>query len=178
MAFTSLQNEESFSEKELICPITHKIIQDPVLAGDGHVYERTAIVQWIQANGSSPITLEPLRIDDLITEQGIKQLCQDQQMPVTYSTGHKGVTLSSLQSRRAPPTFAQPSIMTTVQRLSGNTKHSGFICCICMFIVLAITVFAVAIALAVGSHRASGRICFVNRFQLSSCVKKAYPLAL
>jgi hypothetical protein len=164
MAFTSLQNEESFSEKNLICPITHKIFQDPVLAGDGHVYERTAIIQWIQANGTSPITLEPLSIDDLVTEQSIKQICQHQQMPVTYSTGNEEVTLSSLQSQWAPPTFAQSSIMATVQRLSGNKKHSGFICCICMFIVLAIIVSAVAIGLTVGSHRASGKICFVNRF--------------
>jgi hypothetical protein len=163
MAFTSLQNEESFSEKNLICPITNKIFQDPVLAGDGHVYERTAIVQWIREHGTSPITLEPISIDDLLPEQSIKQLCQREQMPVTYSTGNEEVTLSPLKAPRSPPTIAQPSIVATARRLIDNRKRNDFICFICTLIVLAIIAFVIAIPLITRSH-SSGTICFVHLF--------------
>jgi hypothetical protein len=161
MAFTSLHNEESFSENNLICPITHKIFQDPVLAGDGHVYERTAIVQWIQANGTSPITLEPLKVDDLLTEENIKRLCQRQEIPVTYSTRNEEVTLSPPIVPQIRYTTSQPPIVVTAQRLIGNRKRSEFICCVCTFVVLAIIAFAIVIALIVRSHP-SGMICFVN----------------
>jgi hypothetical protein len=177
MAFTSLQNEESFSEKNLICPITNKIFQDPVLAGDGRVYERSAIVQWIQENGTSPITLEPISIDDLLPEPSVKQLCQREQMPVTYSTGNEEVTLSPLKVAQSPPIIAQPSIVATARQLIDNRKRSDFICFIGTLIVLAIIVFIIAIPLVTRSH-SSGTICFVNRFQLSHCVEKTCPLFL
>ncbi|CAF4065541.1 unnamed protein product, partial [Rotaria magnacalcarata] len=35
------------SSKELICPITLQIFRDPVLAGDGQIYERGTIVRWV-----------------------------------------------------------------------------------------------------------------------------------
>lgn len=31
---------------ELVCPITHELMQDPVLTADGHAYERAAILRW------------------------------------------------------------------------------------------------------------------------------------
>ena len=32
---------------ELVCPITHELMQDPVLTADGHAYERAAILRWL-----------------------------------------------------------------------------------------------------------------------------------
>ena len=43
-------------DDELLCPITLEIFRDPVVASDGHTYERKAIEEWIQKNGTSPIT--------------------------------------------------------------------------------------------------------------------------
>lgn len=39
-----------------ICPITHEIMRDPVVAADGHSYERAAISQWL-SRGCTPGTL-------------------------------------------------------------------------------------------------------------------------
>ena len=39
---------------EWLCPITLSIMRDPVIAADGHSYERTAIENWIAAAGSRP----------------------------------------------------------------------------------------------------------------------------
>lgn len=33
---------------------------DPVIAADGHTYERAAIQQWLQTHSTSPVTSIPL----------------------------------------------------------------------------------------------------------------------
>ncbi|CAF0975794.1 unnamed protein product [Adineta ricciae] len=58
---------------DLICPITLDVCRDPVLAADGHIYERSAIVQWIKQQGTSPLTRKPLTLDDLHSETSLKQ---------------------------------------------------------------------------------------------------------
>ena len=45
---------------EFICPITNKIMQDPVTAADGCVYERQAIRRWLRKKRTSPMTNEEL----------------------------------------------------------------------------------------------------------------------
>ena len=43
----------------MLCPITHDLMEDPVMASDGHTYERVAIAQWLGASGNkSPLTNE------------------------------------------------------------------------------------------------------------------------
>ena len=43
---------------ELRCPITQELPFDPVMAEDGRIYERKAILQWFSGkrNPTSPIT--------------------------------------------------------------------------------------------------------------------------
>src|SRR3989338_7989423 len=42
------------------CPITCKVMVDPVVCADGHTYERAAIEKWLSSNGTSPITRQTL----------------------------------------------------------------------------------------------------------------------
>ena len=44
------------------CPIGHEIMFDPVIAADGHNYERTNITRWFEESGSrrSPMTNEEM----------------------------------------------------------------------------------------------------------------------
>ncbi|KAH8046826.1 lysine N-methyltransferase [Aureococcus anophagefferens] len=42
--------------ENLLCPITHRLPVRPALAADGHVYERSAIEQWLQTKSTSPLT--------------------------------------------------------------------------------------------------------------------------
>lgn len=60
-----------------LCPITHQLFNDPVLAEDGHTYERDAIVQWIQKHGTSPVTRQPLNINQLRSNCTIKNLVDE-----------------------------------------------------------------------------------------------------
>lgn len=66
----------ALSKQDLVCPITLDIYRDPVLASDGHVYERKAILTWIAQQGTSPLTREPLNVNDLHTDERIRQLCE------------------------------------------------------------------------------------------------------
>jgi len=44
----------------IYCPITRQIFNDPVIAEDGFVYERTEIQKWLDTKSSSPITRESM----------------------------------------------------------------------------------------------------------------------
>ena len=42
---------------DFICPITQEVMQEPVIALDGHSYERVAIEQWFSSGRrTSPLT--------------------------------------------------------------------------------------------------------------------------
>jgi serine/threonine protein kinase len=60
-------------DDSLLCPITLVLFRDPVLADDGHTYEREAIIKWIQKNGRSPITDRPLSLEHLYPNHAIKK---------------------------------------------------------------------------------------------------------
>lgn len=36
------------------------VMKDPVIAGDGHTYERAAVASWLQQHHTSPVTQAPL----------------------------------------------------------------------------------------------------------------------
>ncbi len=59
-------------EEYLICPITLKLFNDPVLAEDGYTYEREAITRWINEHGTSPRTKKYLRLNQLTPNNTIK----------------------------------------------------------------------------------------------------------
>lgn len=46
---------------ELLCPISREVMSDPVVAADGHTYERMNIDRWLRNRDTSPMT--NLRLD-------------------------------------------------------------------------------------------------------------------
>ncbi|GMH39139.1 hypothetical protein BSKO_07037 [Bryopsis sp. KO-2023] len=46
--------------RHLLCPITHELLEDPVVAADGHTYERSAITAWFRNKNTSPMTNQKL----------------------------------------------------------------------------------------------------------------------
>jgi hypothetical protein len=59
---------------ELLCPITLCIMQDPVLAMDGHTYERAAIEDWLCRSRASPRTGAPLITELLIPNHAVRAM--------------------------------------------------------------------------------------------------------
>ena len=73
----SLSIDESILASHLLCPILHERMRDPVIAADGHTYEREAISIWIEKRGGraiSPMTGECLAHLELQENILVKQL--------------------------------------------------------------------------------------------------------
>ena len=62
---------------DIYCPISKCIFNDPVIAGDGHTYERTAIEKWIDDGHYSPITreyIEPSYYSNVFMKNAVCQI--------------------------------------------------------------------------------------------------------
>ncbi|EQC28379.1 hypothetical protein SDRG_13926 [Saprolegnia diclina VS20] len=59
----------------VMCPITRQVMLDPVVAMDGHSYERSAIEAWLTARAvpTSPLTNEPLPSTQLLPNTALKK---------------------------------------------------------------------------------------------------------
>ena len=94
-----LEGEEEASEGELadedipdecFCPITQEIMEDPVIAQDGHTYERTAIKRWLDMGKRiSPKTQARLLSTELIANYTLRSLIQDIKSQVPVLARHK-----------------------------------------------------------------------------------------
>ena len=62
--------------RELICPITHSMMTDPVSTADGHTFERVAIQQWLDTRHTSPLTGLRLEHKNLTPNHAIRALAQ------------------------------------------------------------------------------------------------------
>ncbi|CAF1637615.1 unnamed protein product [Adineta ricciae] len=62
---------------DLVCPITGQLFGDPVIATDGHTYEKSAIKRWLRSSATSPTTREPVFKDRLIPNFVVKRMCDE-----------------------------------------------------------------------------------------------------
>lgn len=59
---------------EFMCPITMSIMRDPVIMPDGQTYERSAIESALKVNPISPLTREPMDMNQARTNYALKTL--------------------------------------------------------------------------------------------------------
>lgn len=71
------KNTETLIPNEYLCPITLSLMRDPVLAADGHSYERTAISKWLQKHDTSPKNGNKLEHLNLTTNHAIRSLIEE-----------------------------------------------------------------------------------------------------
>lgn len=64
-----------------MCPITLEIMRDPVIASDGHTYEREALLRWLKMSNNSPATGAPLYNRTIIPNYCVKMLIRDLNHP-------------------------------------------------------------------------------------------------
>ncbi len=103
--------EESFKKekkmtsvpKHFLCPITLQLMQDPVIAKDGHTYERSAITAWLSAHGTSPITRQPLFPVDLTPNRAVAAAIEE-----FMSSPGIEVGTGALRRATAPPAAEEP----------------------------------------------------------------------
>mmetsp|Transcript_14573 Transcript_14573/g.35177 ORF Transcript_14573/g.35177 Transcript_14573/m.35177 type:complete len:86 (-) Transcript_14573:501-758(-) len=59
--------------KAFVCPITQVVMTDPVMALDGHTYERSAIERWFQQGRlTSPVTNLRLPATTLVPNHALR----------------------------------------------------------------------------------------------------------
>lgn len=86
--FFSSFEDESRSGKEdcakspklpaaFFCPITKDVMSYPVIAADGHTYERAAIQKWLREHKTSPTTNLVLRHTHVIPNHSLKSAIQE-----------------------------------------------------------------------------------------------------
>ncbi|KAL9188654.1 hypothetical protein ACHAXT_007032 [Thalassiosira profunda] len=59
--------------REFFCPLTKRLMKDPVRDGEGNVYEREAIERWLRVQSSSPITNGHLSVEMLRPDKELKR---------------------------------------------------------------------------------------------------------
>ena len=65
---------EDNAPHDFCCPITQELMSDPVMASDGHTYERAAIERWFESNQTSPLTGEELASKALVPNMMIRSM--------------------------------------------------------------------------------------------------------
>lgn len=100
-----LHNDAIFSRFQ--CPITLIPIRDPVGDPNGvTVYERTAIVDWINAHGNSPMTRQPLHVNQLVPRPMLRALI-DQRLAMHQQLMQQAVQAGLANA--APNNVLQPA---------------------------------------------------------------------
>ena len=69
----SIDADEVKVPSEFVCPITQEIMINPVIAVDGHTYERKSMEKWLQSHDTSPKTNEHLPLKVLIPNIALRQ---------------------------------------------------------------------------------------------------------
>lgn len=62
--------------EELSCPITGELFCDPVVAADGHTYEKNAFLRWMEERQVSPLTNLPLKSSNFVPNTALKKLVE------------------------------------------------------------------------------------------------------
>lgn len=60
------------------CPITLGLIHMPVIDPEGYSYEKVAIENWIRCNGASPVTRQPMAIEELYPNRTLAALMEEE----------------------------------------------------------------------------------------------------
>ena len=85
---TQMTNNNDQCPDPFICPIMQdgEPMQDPVIAADGHTYERSGIAKWLTNHTTSPVTRAVLRNQELTPNHLIKSQIEQ------WREDQKGVT--------------------------------------------------------------------------------------
>ena len=89
------------------CPISGQAIKDPVLASDGHSYERASMAKWLASKSTSPVTGEQLDKGILVPNH---QLRSEMESWAEYKEGeHPGSAQASDLESVIPAVSSRPT---------------------------------------------------------------------
>ena len=95
---------------ELCCPITHAVFREPAVTPQGVTYERTALVQWLQAAGTDPSSGRPCALAELAPNRALRAAIE-RWLASRTSCGRCAACCSAQQE--APPRPSRPAANRT-----------------------------------------------------------------
>jgi U-box domain len=57
---------------EFVCALTHNLMTTPLMSKTGHNFDREAILAWVDAHGTCPVTGKPLVRNDLVSNHALR----------------------------------------------------------------------------------------------------------
>lgn len=70
-----------------ICPITHDVMREPVIDHEGNSYEKSAILEWLKVNSTSPVSRNPLFAEQLIPNRALLEYYNSREVSTTPIQG-------------------------------------------------------------------------------------------
>ncbi|RLN59745.1 hypothetical protein BBJ29_005474 [Phytophthora kernoviae] len=106
--------------EQLICPITGCSMKDPVVAADGHSYEREAILQWFRNSDMSPMTGMRMPTTQVFPNFTLRQLSEEVQTSAARRQQAK-----RRRHRRLSATAAQATEQTSQEQDGLENKAAS-----------------------------------------------------
>lgn len=110
--------------KHFFCPLTKKLMKDPVIDTEGYTYDREAIERWLRVQSSSPITNSHLSLDMLKPDKVLKRAIHK----ATGKPRSKSQTRAKSRSRPESPThdFVSGRVLVDsyLREISSKSKLS------------------------------------------------------
>ncbi|XP_039167670.1 U-box domain-containing protein 33 isoform X2 [Eucalyptus grandis] len=109
-----------------LCPITQELMEDPVMAADGHTYEAEAIREWLNRHDTSPMTNLQLQNLDLIPNRIVRLAIQEWRRingSLVWSVKQKN--LCTFQEESDIRKNIRPRVKHEVMTYDGNFVGAG-----------------------------------------------------
>ena len=72
-----LKNKLERISNNLKCPISHSIINDPVITPSGITYEKSKIIRWLILSDVDPVNKQKFSLDQLVTNFALKNIIEE-----------------------------------------------------------------------------------------------------
>ena len=110
----------SLAHRRHACP---DCAADPVVASDGHSYERSAILSVLRdGNGLSPLTREPLQPNVLIQNRNLKRRMQEHEEDILRAAATAVANASDGAQQPGPAAGGGGSSSEPAPKLSGRAQ--------------------------------------------------------
>ena len=114
---------------EYYCPILCELMSDPVVTREGVTYEREAIEKWIRQHGTSPMTRQPLSMQDLRPNWAIYDLMEWQEGRGEASI-HPSVRRWKATKKDSKMQRPQRGVANAMQASAEGEEEVGCLTCI------------------------------------------------
>ena len=123
---TSAASSSSVSS-DFICNISKSCVKEPVRSPRGHLYDRSQIVRWLQSDGRSPMTRQPVRIEELLFDFELYDRLQNRQNAPTASAREQNIAGANGEEHVSAVVETNTEAVTAVGQQEDTIEESDVI---------------------------------------------------